>query len=344
MSTKGLIYDNRLEIIRVINQSLVMENSSNTKDLFDTAVKSVGKALKCDSCAIVEADEEGILDLINCYKKKQASYMNDVLKSTCDLASESIRRQLTSYAGTEAASNIYYVPIKNPQRSFALMLSFKKQLDLKDLQILEPVSALLSSSVEKAMLKQQLRQQYLSTVKSLVIAMEAKDVYTQGHSQRVANYSKIIGEYMHLKEDEVEELEITGLVHDIGKIGISDSLLTKPIKLTDVEFDTIKQHPEIGTKILKPLGVSENVMMGTLLHHKRYDLKGYPSNMEIDSLPLVPAIIGVADAYDAMTSERTYKKTISKRDALLELKKYKGTQFDPIIVDVMEELVEADMV
>ncbi|MDF2840768.1 MAG: putative sensor protein, partial [Clostridia bacterium] len=153
---------------------------------------------------------------------------------------------------------------------------------------------------------------------------------------------KIIGKHLMLRGEQLKELEITGLVHDVGKIGISDQLLTKPNKLTDIEFDSIKQHPEIGIKILQPLNVSENVMMGTLLHHKRYDLTGYPLGDNIDKLPLVPAIIGVADSFDAMTSERSYKKTMTKQNAIIELKKFRGTQFHPEIVDVVEELVSVN--
>jgi HD-GYP domain-containing protein (c-di-GMP phosphodiesterase class II) len=224
------------------------------------------------------------------------------------------------------------------------MFSFKKKLASKGVELLEAISDVLAVALDKLMLKLQLREQYLCTIKSLVVAIEAKDLYTQGHSQRVASYSRIIGQHLNMKENELDELEITGLVHDVGKIGVSDNLLTKADSLTDIEFDEIRKHPQIGLKILMPLGVSENVMMGTLLHHKRYDLKGYPCNMKIDKLPLVPAIIGVADAFDAMTTERTYKKRISKKAALQELQKYSGTQFDPKIVNIMLELVKEKII
>lgn len=344
MGTKSFTYDNKLEIIREISQIIACKNSNNTEALFNNALKLIGKALNCNVCMAFGVNESGSFELLNCYDEKRKPYVVNFLKSTCSAVLDAIQNQKTIYIDLEASNNIYFVPMKNHKPASVLLFCFKNKLELNEIELLEFISNIFSSAIEKVLLKQKLRQQYMSTVKSLVIAIEAKDVYTQGHSLRVANYSKIIGKFLQLQEEEIEELEITGLVHDIGKIGISDNLLTKPKKLTDLEFDTIKQHPEIGTKILMPLGVSENVMMGTLLHHKRYDLKGYPNNMTIDSLPLVPAIIGVADAFDAMTSERTYKRTISKRDALLELKKHKGTQFDPIVVDAMEKLIESDTI
>jgi response regulator RpfG family c-di-GMP phosphodiesterase len=342
VSTKISNYDDRLEIVREISRFTVRQNDDSTEDFFDSALRLIGKTLNCNACGILDINEAGGFDLINCYDKRRKTYINNIVGNTWGHASDTILRQQTNHIDMTTTENIYYVPMKNLQPTSVLMFSFKDKLDTKGIELLESISSLLASAVEKISLRQQLKRQYLSTVKSLVVAMEAKDVYTQGHSQRVASYSKMIGERLKLKSEEIDELEITGLVHDIGKIGISDILLTKPEKLTDIEFDTLKQHPEIGTKILEPLGVSDNVMMGTLLHHKRYDLKGYPNDLTIESLPLVPAIIGVADAFDAMTSERTYKKTISKCAALKELKRHKGTQFDPKIVDVMEELLKSD--
>lgn len=344
MSTKSLTYDNRLEIARKLGMYIARQNCDSAKELLDGAAEFIGKTLKCNGCAIYWQNEGGSIDLASFYKEQHWMHVSDMHKGAYDLLSDTILNQQSNYISTESLENIYYIPIGKTQSPMALIFNFKKRLELESIELLESIGGMLASEIEKITLKQQLREQYLSTVKSLVIAIEAKDVYTQGHSQRVARYSRIIGRHLKLKDEEIDELEITGLVHDIGKIGISDSLLTKPNQLTEIEFDFMKQHPEIGTKILKPLGVSNNVMMGTLLHHKRYDLKGYPYNLEIDKLPLVPAIIGVADAFDAMTSERTYKRTISKKDALLELKKHRGTQFDPEIVDVMEEILKSDII
>lgn len=343
MNTKSFIFDNRLDIVRDLSQKIASLSSDTYEVLFSEPLKLVSEALGCNICGVFEVNTSGTFNLINGYKKQCIPKLNKLLKSTYSLAEAAMLKQQTNYSDLEPTNFLYYVPIKSLKPSFLLMFCFNQKLDLKGIELLESIAQVFSNAIDKLLLKQQLHEQYLSTVKSLVNAIEAKDVYTQGHSQRVADYSKIIGRHLNLKEEEINELEITGLVHDIGKIGISDSLLTKPNGLTELEFNSIKQHPEIGIKILKPLGVSENVIMGTLLHHKRYDLRGYPNNMSIDKLPLVPAIIGVADAYDAMTSERTYKKTISKSEALLELKKNSGTQFDPKIVKIVEKLVKSNM-
>lgn len=343
MGIKSFMFDNRLDILRDLYKEIGSQRCDTIEALFKEPLELIGEALSCSTCGVFEASTAESFNLINGYKKQRIPHIKRLLKNTYNLAEVAMVKQQTYCAKIKPADFIYYVPIKSDQPSYFLMLSFKQKLDLKGIELLESIAQIFSTDVDKVLFRQQMREQYLSTVKSLVNAIEAKDVYTQGHSQRVANYSKIIGRYLNLKKEEIDELEITGLVHDVGKIGVSDCLLTKPQSLTDYEFNEIKMHPEIGIKILNPLGVSENVIMGTLLHHKRYDLKGYP-NMDIDKLPLVPAIIGVADAYDAMTSERTYKDTITKNEALLELKKNSGTQFDPAIVNIVEELLKLNII
>lgn len=343
MSTNNYIFDNRLDIVRDLCQKIESQRSDTIETLFKGPLKLISEALDCNTCGVFEVNTSGTFNLINGYKKQSIPHIKKLLDSTYTLAEATILMHQTYCVDIKPSDFIYYVPIKSVQPTYFLMFCFKQKFSLKGIELLESIAQVFSTDVDKILFRQQLHEQYLSTVKSLVNAIEAKDVYTQGHSQRVANYSKIIGRHLNMNDDEINELEITGLVHDVGKIGVSDSLLTKPNGLTELEFNSIKQHPEIGIKILKPLRVSENVIMGTLLHHKRYDLKGYPNNMDIDKLPLVPAIIGVADAYDAMTSERTYKKTISKSDALLELKKNSGTQFDPYIVEIVEELLKSNI-
>jgi len=343
VSMKSFIFNNGLDIVRDLCKEIASQTSDTIEVLCKEPLKLVSEALDCSTCGVFEMTTSGTFSLINDYKKQSIPHIKEFLKNTYYLAEAAIQKQQTNYADIKPSDFVYYVPIKSLQPSFLLMFCFKERLDLKGIELLESIAQVFSTTVDKMLFRQQLHEQYLCTVKSLVNAIEAKDVYTQGHSRRVADYSKTIGRYLNLNEEEIDELEITGLVHDVGKIGISDNLLTKPNVLTELEFNSIKQHPEIGIKILKPLGVSENIIMGTLLHHKRYDLKGYPNNMDIDKLPLVPAIIGVVDAYDAMTSERTYKKTISKSDALLELKKNSGTQFDPDIVDIVEELLKSNI-
>lgn len=206
--------------------------------------------------------------------------------------------------------------------------------------MLSSIANIMTFAIEKADLYNEVKQHYLKTIKALVTSMEVKDVYTQGHSVRVSHMATMIGRELGLPEEEVEEIEIAGILHDIGKIGISDRILTKPGYLEPEEFEIIKQHPEIGRRILEQAGFTDNIINGTLLHHKRYDLQGYPAGGETGALPLVARIIGVADAYDAMISDRSYKSPMTKDEAIVELHRYSGTQFCPEIVKVVQQLHE----
>lgn len=316
-----------------------MHPNNNLKDLLSSTLKVVGDTLNSNLCAIYEEKNPMDFCCISGYKLPSSSHADNLIQIIRRQAENSIQYQQITFLRIKADKVVYIVPITIGETFGVLALGFDCELDSYGVEILETIKDILSSAMERFYLQQQLNKQYFNTIKSLVMAIEAKDVYTQGHSQRVAGFCKIIGKQMKLKEEAIKELEITGLVHDIGKIGINDQLLNKPDKLTEDEFELMRQHPEIGCRILKPLNVSENVMIGTLLHHKRYDLKGYPENAKIDKLPLVPAIIGVADAFDAMTSERSYKKIYTKQKAVAELKRFSGTQFHPDIVNIMEELV-----
>lgn len=315
---------------------------SHLNELLQNMLTAIGAGLNINIGAIYQARKSLEFQFMCGYKLGNYCDADCLFKLVRRSVESSLQNQKVSFISIEGNEVLYFLPLLSERFSGILILGFNNELDFFDVEILESVTGIISSAIERFSLQQQINQQYFSTVKSLVVAIEAKDVYTQGHSQRVADYSKIIGTHLKLKDEIIKELEVTGLVHDIGKIGVSDQLLTKPDRLTEIEFDSIRQHPQIGSKILQPLNVSENVMLGTLLHHKRYDLSGYPLDYNIDKLPLVPAIIGVADSFDAMTSERSYKKTMSKQSAILELKRFRGSQFHPDIVDAVEELINGN--
>lgn len=328
-------------MLRKISKTLLSPAGTIT-ELLENTICVLGESVGSNLCGIYEVNKSHGFRFICGHKLENSSEADFLIQLTRKNAEDSLKCRKITFVYAEKAKILYFIPLITDRTYGVLIMGFGKEIDSFEMEILESVGGILSSAIDRFFLQQQINQQYFSTVKSLVVAIEAKDLYTQGHSQRVSEYSKIIGKHMMLKEEEIKELEITGLVHDVGKIGISDQLLTKSNKLTEIEFDSIRQHPEIGVKILQPLNVSENVMLGTLLHHKRYDLKGYPLETNIDKLPLVPAIIGVADSFDAMTSERSYKKTMSKQNAIIELKQFRGTQFHPDIVDIVEELVSCN--
>ena len=179
----------------------------------------------------------------------------------------------------------------------------------------------------------QLKDAYYGTIETLRLAVDAKDSYTRNHSDRVSYYSVMIGKQLGLNEDELELLKQGALFHDVGKIGIPDAILQKPGKLTDEEYDDIKNHPSIGAKILAPARIFSDLIPMVLNHHERYDGKGYPIGLAGEDIPLMARIVCVADSFDAMTSDRSYRPRFTVIAALEEIERCKGAQFDPLVVD-----------
>ncbi len=177
-----------------------------------------------------------------------------------------------------------------------------------------------------------IRELFLSSVKTLVYALEAKDVYTSGHSQRVTEMAVEIGQAMGLGEAQLEKIRLAGVLHDIGKIGVPESILNKPGRLEKDEYDIVKAHSELGEKILRSVVADEEILQAIRHHHERYDGGGYPDGLSGDSIPRAARILAVADAYDAMTSDRPYRKRMAYSQVLTELEKGCGTQFDPDVV------------
>jgi len=179
-----------------------------------------------------------------------------------------------------------------------------------------------------------------NTVRSLVTAIEAKDQYTRGHSERVALYGKRLSERIGFDADERERVYLSGLLHDVGKIGISDDTLGKPTKLSDDEYEEVQRHPEEGWAILQELRELNPIMPGVLHHHERIDGRGYPDRLEGSEIPIDGRILAVADAYDAMTSDRPYRKGMSSDQAVEILRDGAGTQWDTNLVDAFIDILD----
>jgi putative two-component system response regulator len=177
---------------------------------------------------------------------------------------------------------------------------------------------------------------------TLANTVDAKDQYTRGHSVRVATYAKEMAVRMGKSKEETDMVYYIGLLHDIGKIGISDTIINKPGKLTDEEYAVIKTHPAIGADILKDMTEIPNAAIGAHWHHERYDGNGYPDGLKGEEIPEYARIIGVADAYDAMTSKRSYRDVLPQEVVRAEIEKGKGTQFDPHIADIMLAMMDED--
>ena len=202
-----------------------------------------------------------------------------------------------------------------------------------DVNLLCTIAGQVGIAIENSRLYKVLEENCFNTVKFLAESLEAKDHYTSGHSQRVSEYSSAIANIIGVSAKEKNTLLHASLLHDIGKIGISELIFNKPDKLNDTEYDTIKSHPARGEEIIKPLGFLGEAIRHIRGHHERFDGSGYPDRLGGEDLPLLTKIMTVADSFDAMTSERTYRPPRKTNEAILELKRMSGKQFDPDLVD-----------
>lgn len=208
--------------------------------------------------------------------------------------------------------------------------------DMKLLDFLVKKSAL---AIENMALYESLIANFYGILRSLVNALEAKDPYTGKHSERVTRYAISIGRKMGLSGTQVESLNTICHLHDIGKIGIRDNILNKTGALTVEEYELIKQHPVIGETIVAELGLSAEERAIIRYHHERWNGEGYPDGLSRDEIPLLARIVAVADAFDAMTTKRAYREGMSRYEAVLELQRHSGTQFDPAVIDAFLETI-----
>ncbi len=191
---------------------------------------------------------------------------------------------------------------------------------------------------------QDLREAYIQTIRALAEAVDAKDAYTRGHSERVGVYASKIARELSFPKIMIERVYIAGLLHDVGKIGVRDAVITKPAALTDEEYDEIQQHPEIGARILEPVRFLADVVPCVRHHHEWYDgsKKGYPDRLRGDQIPIASRVILVADTVEAMTSDRPYRKGLPLERVVSEIHKYSGTQFDPNCANAFLRLLERE--
>ncbi len=212
----------------------------------------------------------------------------------------------------------------------------KRRLELEVREYREHLEKKVKAQADK------IRASFLNAVTSLVYALEARDTYTSGHSHRVTEAALVVANKMGVSESETEEIKLASLVHDIGKIGIKENILNKPGRLTPEEYEHIKEHPKIGGRILEPIVDNDAIISIVNHHHERYDGNGYPDKLKGEIIPLGARILAVVDSFDAMTSERPYRKALPVEKAIKELEAGKGTQFEPSIVDVFVSSITRD--
>ncbi len=258
----------------------------------------------------------------------------------CDGVSLRVRSAVSVPVTTRAYAGAGQAP--NEQIIGAMTLVNSDSADAvqgEDMELLHSLSSLIGTAVTNARMEEKQRSTFLRTLESLATALEARDDYTRGHSQRVCELSMMIGQNLGVGMDALEELRIGTILHDIGKIGVPDAILNKPGRLTEEEFLFMKSHPVIGYEICRPLMLSEGVLMIIRNHHEKLDGSGYPDGLKGGELPLSLRIVCVADAFDAMSSRRPYRGVMDINHVLSELSKGAGVQFDPVVVETLKNLL-----
>lgn len=241
------------------------------------------------------------------------------------------------------------VPLVGDGKSMGMLLAINKidhEFDSVDVKLLNAIGNQTAVFLTNRRLYADMQDLLMGVLESLTASIDAKDPYTCGHSLRVARISERLAELMDYSPEESRQIYLAGLLHDVGKIGVPESVLCKPGKLTDEEFEHIKRHPGIASRILGGIRQLDDVAVGILTHHERLDGKGYPQGLAGEDMPMEGRIIGLADCFDAMTSDRCYRAALPLSVVIEEIRKHSGTQFDPELVaklltlDLEEFLVE----
>lgn len=330
------------EIKEVKYRILVVDNDIDSAD-------SLSILLKSTSYSIVSVSN--VDEAIEALKNERFNLLILGFSSTSNDLEETIEK-------IRKRNKKLYILLLAKREDIQLNISKLKKLDIQGYcekndkfdKFVELIDSIIKSNIQLNILKQanrklqtsnrRLEKSYLETIEVLRYTVEAKDFYTRGHSDRVSEYSVLIGRKMGLSSDDISTLRIGGLFHDIGKIGIPDSIILKDDKLTDEEYAEIKNHPSIGAHILSNATVFKEIVPIVLYHHEWYDGNGYPKGLKGKEIPLLARIAAVADTFDAMTSKRSYRNEVPLEEVKEELIKYSGTQFDPEIVNIFINILE----
>jgi response regulator RpfG family c-di-GMP phosphodiesterase len=246
---------------------------------------------------------------------------------------------------SEVASFIAF-PLKTPSHTIGVLNLVRvpggMPFSSLDLELINVLASQASISIENVRLYHNIRDNYLKTIRAFALAVEAKDEYTHGHSENVMKYTVMIAKKLEMPHHEIERVKYAGLLHDIGKIGVSEYILNKPGKLTPHEFHEIKKHPELGAKIIADVPFLKSLVPLVLHHHEFFGGGGYPAGIAGEEIPFGARILSVSDAYEAMTSDRPYRKSLPQEAAFNILETQKGIQFDPKIVETFLAIMSSE--
>ena len=333
-----------VETLNLILQKLDHAPSSN--DLLKVLVNLSGEVTACDESHFCVLTEEG----------REAAVIASFFRSPREAMPEDggVDRGIIRKASKEGIPLLIHgnngnggtmaIPLKIRSKIFGVLVSVIKhgqgKFSERDLYFLNFLAEKAAFSIENLALYENIYENVFSTLYAFVETIEARDPYTKQHSARVTQYARAIGKAMGCSQDEMEVLNVAGNLHDIGKIGIPDRILLKPGRLTDAEYDVIKRHPVIGSNIIGHFSMWTQEQEIMRHHHERWDGKGYPDGLKGEAIPLLSRILAVADTYDAVTSDRSYRRKLSDETAVKIIRENAGTQFDPGIAGVFVDLHE----
>lgn len=358
-SEKKLMEVESLAIIEKLSEAIT--SALNIDNLAYEIVNAATKILNLEICALLLLDEE--TETLNI--AASTGIKEELASSTRVPLGEEISgvvakvNQITILTDLENKAPLYNLKYetyyKNSLASIPLCVKYKvigvlnisnrkngKPFSNVDIDIAKIIALEASVALQNLRLLKQQQKTYLDTIIALASAVDARDPYTYMHSRNVTRYSVRIAQELKLASRLIENIRQAGLLHDIGKIGIRDAILSKPGKLTDEEYAVMKTHPLKGEEIIKSLPFLEDISKIIKHHHERYDTKGYPDGIGSEAIELGARIMAVADAFDAMTTDRPYRKALSLDIARAELIKNKGTQFDPAIADCFLKILEKE--
>ena len=354
----------RVEEVNTLNR--VMEDFAaidSSYGIFNKVVDLGVEELKADKVFFhIYSEQDGSLVLV---AKSSSDYTNDkILRSYGKDIPDSAKAYIVDSLKTDQnpclisdsththtlgdpVRSFMVVPLKIRDKIFGVASAYifeqERSFGEQDIYYMNFITQKAASAIENIALYENIYENLFSTLFAFVKALEVRDLYTRKHSTRVARWAHIIAEEMGCTEEELDVINVAGSLHDIGKIGIRDDILLKPGPLTDEEYEKIKEHPVIGAEIISKLGLWDTEMKIIRHHHERYDGKGYPDGLKGDEIPELARIMSVADCYDAMASDRAYRKKIEKKDALAIIEKNSGTQFDPKVVEAFLKVADQDL-
>jgi|GEM_PF-511495 putative nucleotidyltransferase with HDIG domain len=248
----------------------------------------------------------------------------------------------------EIAASVCLAPLTFGDRAIGILLlgerrsASREPFDADKMRLIAAIADQAASALQRSYLHEQMENNFVETVLALANAMDARDTYTGNHSQRLAILAEIVGRKLNFSEEEIQALHWAALLHDIGKIGVPDEILRKPGPLTSEEWTIMKRHPDIGARIVAPVKKLKDVAPIIRAHQERYDGTGYPDGLKGEEIPIAARLLAVVDAYGAMTDERVYRRSLSHEEAVRELLRNRGTQFDPLMVDVFLKVLEEE--